>query len=89
MPFEDLDVKDRDSYAFVKGKTESIVSRMRNSPGKNSKSSEFTKLSHQLVTRGELTWIDLFFNPLIGEDRNMKICPDEDEDGNPVWQIQS
>ena len=76
MPIEDLDVENRDSYAFVKGKTESIVSRMRNSPAKN---------SHKLVTRGELTWIDLFFNPLIGKDRNVKICPDEDEDDNPVW----
>ena len=85
MPIEDLNVKDRDSYAFMKGKTESIISRMRNSPAKDTKSSEFTKLSHKLVTRGELTWIDLFFNPLIGKDRNVKICPGEDEDDNPVW----
>lgn len=45
MSIEDLDVKDRDSYAFVKGKTESIISRTRNSPAKNTKSSEFAKLS--------------------------------------------
>ena len=84
MPIEDLDVKDRDSYAFVKGKTESIVSRMRNSPAKDTKSFKFAKLSHKLVSRGEVTWIDLFFNPLIGKDRNVKIYPDEDEDDNPV-----
>ena len=87
MPMENLAIKSTEAYRVVMEASNARIARERCSPDKDTKAGEFEVLAAKYKSRGEQTFIEMFFLPLTQGSRNVLLKDDSgNETENPFWR---